>query len=464
MEKLLENTLWDVPDNKWTLKEDYLNENQTKSVVDGKNILAVVEGCFFVPNGTSRNERYYPKTFWESILGRDDVRERLTSKTMFGEIGHNDRPVSEEDLTVGKVSHIVTKLWVDESTGLGMGQAYILGTPAGRNLYVYMKAGSKIKTSSRASGDFKPNETHEGMPIVDENSYFLETFDFVINPGFLETNPLLKENVDKLKQEMERKDMEFGKELMEHFKEENKTLSESVSELKTSNGILESKNNELNEKISILEAKVAELDEAKEKISNLEGKLGEMNGVSEKLSEYTELGEALEIKETLSKSADMLEAYAKLGKPERIEEKLNEQKEIIGRYKECGSVEDLEETLPVVEHVLGEIAKLGTLEDIKEIIVRANALTESLRKEKFEDLTIKISREYKTPVENVRKLLETVGEEETVEILKAVSETNKKIVKTEVKIHEDVKPIVKTEARNKPLVSEIFRMNKQNLK
>ena len=59
MSKNFQYELWDIPDNKWELKEDYLNESSNKSVADGRNILAVVQGVFFVPDGVSRNERYY---------------------------------------------------------------------------------------------------------------------------------------------------------------------------------------------------------------------------------------------------------------------------------------------------------------------------------------------------------------------------------------------------------------------
>jgi len=153
MSKNFQYELWDIPNNKWELKEDYLNESSNKSVADGRNILAVVQGVFFVPDGVSRNERYYPKIFWETIIGHPDLRRRLDDKVMFGCIGHEDRGITESDITDGKVSHIVTKLWIDEETKMGMGEAYILGTPAGRNLYVVMKAGSRIKVSSLNSGE-----------------------------------------------------------------------------------------------------------------------------------------------------------------------------------------------------------------------------------------------------------------------------------------------------------------------
>ena len=465
-----ENAIWDVPGN-WQIKEDYLNEGQQKNIVDGKNILAVVEGVFFVPNGVSRNERYYPKTFWETILNKDEVKSRLNNRIMFGEIGHNDRPVSEGDLTDGRVSHIVTKLWIDEQDR-GMGQAYILGTPAGKNLYTYMKAGCQIKTSSRASGDYKSNEDYNGMPIVDEDTYYLETFDFVINPGFLETNPKLMENVNKIKKQMEKKEMEYGKELFELLKEEKVTLSEKVENVSKNNTLLESENKKLSEKVEELESKVKELSESEDLNETIKKEINEVNAknqeLTEKLKGYEELGEAEDIKTTLDESANLLEEYVAIGKPEAIKKELSESKKLIESYKVFGTAKELEETIPVVEKVLERYSKLGSLEEVEEIIKRAEELTKKIKQERFDDTVIKISREYKAPIENVKKLLEKVGEVETVEILKSVSKGNKKIVSEEER-NKKVANKVKVEERKekvnenvrKPIVSDLFRTLKR---
>ena len=108
------NSVWDTQGS-WNLKEDYLSEGSDKSIVDGQNVLAIVEGICFVPNGKSRNNRYYPETLWRKALAHPEVSEKLSNKTMFGCIGHEDKPVCESDITEGKVSHIVTDLWIDES-------------------------------------------------------------------------------------------------------------------------------------------------------------------------------------------------------------------------------------------------------------------------------------------------------------------------------------------------------------
>jgi hypothetical protein len=160
--------------------------------VDGKYIIGMVEGQFFKPDGMSRNRRWYPKSLWEKALNSADVKNRFDSSTMFGEIGHSDGPVEDNTLRTGCASHFVDKLWIDEK-GRGMGRAYILNTPTGQLLKTYLGAGCKLKVSTRGEGLYKEGETYEGCPVVDDDSYELQTADFVINPGFLETSATLKE-------------------------------------------------------------------------------------------------------------------------------------------------------------------------------------------------------------------------------------------------------------------------------
>ena len=45
-----------------TISEEKLNR------VDGKYIIGMVEGQFFLPNGMSRNGRDYPRSLWERVL------------------------------------------------------------------------------------------------------------------------------------------------------------------------------------------------------------------------------------------------------------------------------------------------------------------------------------------------------------------------------------------------------------
>lgn len=166
-----------------------------------KKYLGKVVGQFFVPNGASRNGRFYTKEFWESVIARPEIKTRLANGLMGGQIGHKDTPVSDEDWNKGEVSHKITRLWIetDPETGelKGMAEAIIFDTPSGRNLKAYLLAETKLYTSSRASGDYKEGKEVNGLPVVDESTYYLDTFDFVLNPGFLQAQPSLIENYNK---------------------------------------------------------------------------------------------------------------------------------------------------------------------------------------------------------------------------------------------------------------------------
>ena len=236
----------------WEFKEP---TDKDKSVIDGKAIIGLIEGQFFVPDGKSRNERFYPRTLWENILGSKSVRDRLDSLLMFGMIGHEDKSISEEDLRSGNVSHIISNLWIDDNNR-GMGKAYILNTEAGKNLYIYLKAGAKLKTSSRARGKFVESEKKDGLPVVDTDSFFLETFDFVINPGFEETSATLMEKLGIVKRGetvMDEKSIQTSvKYLTESSEKLQSQLKTSITEsanLKIENSGLLNENKSLKQKL-----------------------------------------------------------------------------------------------------------------------------------------------------------------------------------------------------------------------
>lgn len=466
------NELWEIPNAKWELKEDYVNESSNKSVADGVNVLAVVQGVFFVPDGVSRNERFYPKTFWETILINEDLQRRINDKTMFGCIGHEDRGISESDITEGKISHIVTKLWIDPATNMGMGEAHILGTTAGRNLYIIMKAGSKIKVSSRASGEYKPNENYNGMPIVDENNYYLETFDFVLNPGFTETNPLIKENMKKIKEEMRRQEMEFSQKIYEDLRDEKKTLSEEIIKIREEKAVSEANLKSIQEEVVKKDAEITRLSE---ELVKKETELADKEAISEELTSIKnvlkdcEIEDLSTLKEDLEKSGTLLESYVKLGKPEQIQKKISKLSEETQKWEELGNYEDIVESIPVIEYVLEETVNLGIpLSEVKEIIARADHLVKEEKQKQNEELILSISREYKAPIENVRSMLESLGEVQTVEILKALDTKNKKIVKEEAQVKEKKQVETKKETVNedKPHVYSLFKQyrNEKNNK
>ena len=168
---------------------------------EGYNVLGILEGQHFVPDGFSRNKRYYDRYLWlKQLKENSEVERMIKDRSMFGTIGH-DMDVSEKELREGLVSHITTDLQLEKNGIAGYGRSEILDTPAGRALHCYLKAGVNLYVSSRADGSFK-NETVYNkefdldVPVLDPETFQLERFDIVLKPGFLQANPKLAESFD----------------------------------------------------------------------------------------------------------------------------------------------------------------------------------------------------------------------------------------------------------------------------
>lgn len=370
--------------------------------VDGKAVIGKVIGPFFVPNGVSRNERFYSRNFWEKVLVKEDVSDKLGRGVMFGTIGHDDRPITEDDLRKGEVSHIVKKLWIDD-LGRGMGEAHILGTDSGKNLWIYLKAGSRLATSSRAQGNFKSGLKHKGMPEVDDESYVLETFDFVINPGFIEAVPSLRESLQKLDRgetmDMEKILEELSKsrdslqrtvtsqmENIAGLQKEIATLNAANTQLKMSEGfagvakrlgalgsiddledfmvVLKSNNSTIKESATL----IPEALKNKTILENIES----VKAAIKSLAVYEELGSVEEITQKIGASlvegdVAILEKYKEIGDVETITEALEKAEALILQYKKIGSVSAITEALTKAAEHLEQYVELGSPEDIKTV-------------------------------------------------------------------------------------------------
>lgn len=298
--------------------KDYKTEGVTKKFEGvSKPVLGEIEGIFFVPDGVSANQRYYPKKFWEHVLSTDDVKSKLERKIMFGRIGHEDRDVTEDDVNSGKMSHIITELYIDKD-GNGMGKAIILDTDAGRNLYACLAAGSDLRISSRASGDYKPNEYYgaDNIPVMDETAYVLDTFDMVINPGFIETNPkLVTENCHKTKQPEHTGSTKCNEGTAQKKRRNNMPGSENHSKL-------------------IAEAK-KRISAQRKRAEQAESRLAETKARYEKLLKAAKKikAENADIKAKHSKAEAELTSFRKIAKtPKGLQEQLNK----IGKTLEVG--------------------------------------------------------------------------------------------------------------------------------
>ena len=226
----------------------------------------------FAPIGVmSRNNRIYDNDHYDYLLENQQLVDRIAHRGMLGTIGHHDKKVDDQDLAEGKVSHIVTNLKiVEEADGSRnlYGVLEILDTPAGHLLKTYYDSGVPLFVSSRGGGNLLP-VPNESYKRVDKTKYFLETFDIVKNPGFLQAKPVYEKVSESAEETVENQ----TEEIVEEVKSEDKLdkLIESVSNLVTaiSEGdkkvVIKQEDNEKKESAEKKEAKeTKEAPEAKE--------------------------------------------------------------------------------------------------------------------------------------------------------------------------------------------------------
>jgi len=69
----------------------------------------------FLVEHSSLNHRYYTRELWDKAISENaDV---VTRGKMLGTIGH-EQPIDDKALLEGKISHRVSKIWIDESSRL----------------------------------------------------------------------------------------------------------------------------------------------------------------------------------------------------------------------------------------------------------------------------------------------------------------------------------------------------------
>lgn len=189
------NIVDEIPFEGYTLIEDRAKISEAfKDEVNKSHgaILAIVKGKHFCPGGTSRNHRWYPPELWTGVREDKGFMSRLQRNAVIGRVGH-DPEITDEDIGEGRFSHFTRNI----NWETGEAESVIVDTPMGRNLLTCLRAGIILYVSSRATGDYK-GKTESGDDIMDPETYCLERFDFVQDPGFLEAQPsLVSESLNK---------------------------------------------------------------------------------------------------------------------------------------------------------------------------------------------------------------------------------------------------------------------------
>lgn len=414
------NEIWDfnptdlvaVPSEPtYKITEDYLVEGADAPEVDGKIILGKITGPSFFGEGVSRNQRFYPRALWERQLSLPRIKEKLCNRTMLGCIGHDDGPVTEGNISRGEVSHIVTNLILREDNQ-GIAEILVLNTPAGRNLYTLMKAGSRIKISTRAQGQFLEGETHNGLPIVDPASFILETLDFVIEPGFIETDPRLQESLNRVTQrvtsilESKSKTDHSSSNVKTSITEENKgeikmDLQEALNEIRSSYKALYEEQKKLREEAE---------EDKKEAEEEAEECKKELEECKRQLVEYQQIGEAADIVQTLQE-------YAELGfsSPTEAQFILSQLQEEAEEKMDKEDLEDIKKDIEEAAKSLAAYESLGTYDELKAIKEKAEELVDELDKKEEDEVTERLAAKYGLPESLVRKFVETAEDEEEAE-------------------------------------------------
>ena len=132
-----------------------------------------IEGVFLQSEMLNKNNRMYPK----AILAREVdryVKEYVTPKRAFGELGHPDTPTVNLD----RVSHMIVELKEDGNNFIG--KAKIMDTPMGRIVKNFMDEGATLGVSSRGMGSLKPMKEAQ---MVQDDYYLATAADIVADPS-----------------------------------------------------------------------------------------------------------------------------------------------------------------------------------------------------------------------------------------------------------------------------------------
>jgi hypothetical protein len=405
--------------------------------------IGVAEGTFFVLNGVSRNNRFYPEEFWREVALSEDVQSRVSSRRMVGTIGHRDRKVTIEDFAKGDVSHIVTDLKIVEGSNLGQGRLEILDTESGRRLKALYEAGVPLAVSSRGGGKLK-RVPGDKMPHTDASNYFLETFDVVLEPGFVQAKPV------------------YVGDLQETSVTENEKLYSKIDQPQERHDTFSNENNEvvIKEEKELMTIETINSNDGQEAlIKKLLNPLAECAGnINEGLKKLAEA----DLSEKKALSEEVTDLKGKLSQEKEAVIKVNEEKEVLAKeLEEKGKIleakeaelKEISETKTEVEKVVTELmekaeqaSKLAeghkVLAEEKEALIKerdeAKVLAEETKKEldalSLEVKAKEISEEYGITLEEVKTLLADKTVEQIKEEKEAEKEKDKKEKEEKAKV------------------------------
>lgn len=128
----------------------------------------------------NRNKRIYPKSVLVNGLNSEYVKERLATKTWFGECGHPLKPDLQRQVYLDQtnISHIVTEVWWEGNILKGIVEA--ANTARGKDFDGLVRQGSKVAFSLRAIG---PITEKKGDAVIVKDPLTMLYYDWVVHPS-----------------------------------------------------------------------------------------------------------------------------------------------------------------------------------------------------------------------------------------------------------------------------------------
>lgn len=382
--------------------------------IDGKRIIGKIVGEMFASDAVTMNGRYYRRSMWEKLFKTEADRFPL-----FGTCGH-EIEFNEENIKRGEVTHKITKMWIDEKTGKGMGEILVLGNEYGRNIYDLMAEGYPMAVSTRAYGEVLKGKGPNGSDLIDENSFYFQGVDFVCNPGHRAAYPKVVESESQTGVENKKMDGEF-KILVENLNKDNVETKVALNEAL-------SVNKALNEKLAAQEKVIVAIQE----------KFGDdpiqsLTKIEEGLRKWLELepfksfakstnlfgkSKVPPMQEVLEHLFGVSESYSKLGTVDQLKEKV----ELCEKYEEYGDLEEHEKAYLALKGY-AQVANKRTPAQLKSVLESAEKIVGIYKKVKMDSAAKSISTKFKVNEEVVKEMLGKQSAKEVIEQLTKLRKT-----------------------------------------
>ena len=432
--------------------------------------LAVIEGRWTKNCATSVNGRYYCDNFWDKQLEKEQTQFLLRKGLMWMMMGHVDRGIEDKDAEKGLIAGIVTHLKVikqpctihgkDYEPGDLFGRAIIINMDAGKNVYTLLANNVDLSISSRGLGEYIIGETYQtedgqNLPIMNPDTYELETFDFTRLPGIgcaevhmvkdnkhpenqLETNETNDEfDFDNESLEIPDKDAEYINESLNSLifninQKENHMAKVDPTKLQT---VLEEANAKIAKLTAQLEDAEQERDDAKAKADELEKKLDEKEPATETVEAGTQPEDPAEnpapVKAEVTKEpaaepevdmSELAEFKALADSPKELEATMTTANEELIRLKEendkiadiekerddaKAEVEAKDKELNECKQALESYINLGSIQELSAMVESNKSLKAEARKQKLQAFVECYSVKKGITQESVKRIIES---------------------------------------------------------